>query len=243
MTFQSIRKKNLYEEIVSQLIQYVQREGMKPGDKLPTENELVDMFQVSKTAVREALSVLAAKGMLEKKAGVGSILKEVTGSTFVDQITNHLIVGEQSLREILEFRRAIEVEAASLSAERASSEQIEAIENAHLQLIDMNRKGGIGIDEDFRFHYLIIMSSGNSIYESIFDFISGRFLEAIKISKTQSKELSKRYLEEAHGEHERILRAIKARDPEEARLAMLEHLQKNETKIWSHELHIDHKHL
>jgi GntR family transcriptional repressor for pyruvate dehydrogenase complex len=236
--FESIKKKSLYEEIVSQIIRYIQENDINPGDKLPSENELVEMFQVSKTAVREALSVLAAKGILEKRPGVGSILREMAGSSLIEPITSKLILEKQSLREILEFRRGIEVESAALAAEHANAEQLEAIENAHFELIEVNRNGGLGIEEDYLFHYLIIISSGNSIYEWIFDLISPKFLEAMKISKSQSKQVSERYINEAHTEHERIVKALKNKDPNEARLAMLEHLQKNELKIWTNELHV-----
>jgi GntR family transcriptional repressor for pyruvate dehydrogenase complex len=102
----------------------------------------------------------------------------------------------------------------------------------------VNRNGGIGIEEDYRFHYLIIISSGNSIYEMIFDLISPKFLEAMRISKNQSKKISERYIYEAQEEHERIVKALKNKDPNEARLAMLEHLQKNEIKIWNNELNV-----
>jgi GntR family transcriptional repressor for pyruvate dehydrogenase complex len=127
MAFEVIKKKNLYEEIVTQIIRYIQEKNIKPGDKLPSENDLVEIFKVSKTAVREALSVLAAKGILEKRPGVGSILKVLTGSTFIEPITSKLIAEEQTLREILEFRRGIEIESVALAAERANEEQLEAI--------------------------------------------------------------------------------------------------------------------
>ncbi|MFS0891497.1 FadR/GntR family transcriptional regulator [Peribacillus frigoritolerans] len=233
LVLKNIKKKNLYEEIISEIIQYIQEENLKPGDKLPTENEFVEIFQVSKTAIREALSVLVAKGIIEKRSGVGSILKGINGSTFIEPITQKLMMEEQTLKEILEFRRGVEVESAALAAQRATIEQLEAIENAHLELIEVNHNGGIGIEEDYRFHSLIIISSGNSIYETIFDIISPTFLEALKVSKNQSKRLSKSYLEEAHHEHGRILNALKKRDVVEARLAMLDHLEKNEMKIWN----------
>jgi GntR family transcriptional regulator, transcriptional repressor for pyruvate dehydrogenase complex len=236
LLFESIKKKSLYEEIVSQIIRYIQEKNINPGDKLPSENELVEMFQVSKTAVREALSVLAARGILEKRPGVGSIVRELTGSSLIEPITSKLILEKQSLREILEFRRGIEIESVALAAERINNEQLEALETAHLELIEVNRVGGLGIEQDYRFHYLIIISSGNSIYENIFDLISPKFLEAMRISKNQSKKVSERYVTEAHEEHERIVNALKNRNPNDARLAMLEHLQKNEIKIWNHEL-------
>jgi GntR family transcriptional regulator, transcriptional repressor for pyruvate dehydrogenase complex len=236
MAFKNIKKKNLYEEIISQIIEYVKDEQLKPGDKLPTENEFVEIFQVSKTAVREALSVLVAKGMIEKKSGFGSILKGIDSETFIEPITQELRMEKQTLKEILEFRRGIEIEAAALAAQNATMEQLEAIENAHLALIETNANGEIGIEEDYRFHSLIIISSGNSIYEAIFDKISPTFFEALKVSKNQSNKLSKLYLKEAHQEHQRILDALKQKNVAEARLAMLDHLQKNEMKIWNNEL-------
>jgi GntR family transcriptional repressor for pyruvate dehydrogenase complex len=60
----------------------------------------------------------------------------------------------------------------------------------------------------------------------------------MKIGKNQSKKISDRYILEAQEEHERIVHALKNRDPVEARLAMLEHLQKNEIKIWSNALNV-----
>ncbi|MED4205894.1 FadR/GntR family transcriptional regulator [Neobacillus mesonae] len=236
MNLTSIQKKSLSEGIVIQIIQYIRNENLKAGDKLPSEDRLVEKFHVSKTAVREALSILASKGILEKRPGVGSILKEVTGSMLVEDLTTQLIINKQSLREILEFRRVIEVEAAGLAAERATEEQMIKIKEAHLELIYQNQNGEIGIQEDYRFHYLIVVSSNNSIFETIFNTISSRIFEAIKITKKQSVMLSQQYITETHEEHQRITDAILSKDPNSARLEMLNHLHKNEEKLWNNEL-------
>ena len=236
MSLKSIQKKSLYEEIVYQIVQYIKDEKLAPGDKLPSEDKLVEVFKVSKAAVREALSILASKGIVEKKPGVGSILQEVSGTTFIENITTQLIINQQTLQEILDFRRIVEVEAAGLAAERASKEQISSIKKAHTNLINKNQQDQIGIKEDFYFHYHIIVSSNNSIFLSIFDAISPKIFEAIKITKKQSVLLSRQYVIEAHEEHERILNAIICRDPHQARQEMLHHLLKNEEKLWTNEL-------
>lgn len=236
MAFESIKKRSLYEEICDQIINYIHKENIQPGEKLPSENDLISIFQVSKTAVREALSVLAARGIIEKKPGVGSIVKELTGASYVDKLATKLIVGKQSLREILEFRRGMEVEAAALAAERATEKQLKEIERAHLELIRVNLNDGIGIEEDFLFHSLIIQASNNSMYQKIFEYIAPYYLEAMMITKNQSKIVSDSILKESHEEHENILKAISSRNQELARLYTLEHLQKNEHKIWSNHL-------
>lgn len=197
---------------------------------------MVKIFGVSKTAIREALSVLVAKGIIEKKAGVGSILKERNSLDLFETATQQLKMQRQTLQEVLEFRRGIEVEAAALAANRASEEQLQAIENAHRELIEINTNGGLGIEEDYRFHYLIILATGNYIFETMFDAIAPHYFETIKISKTQSHRLSKHYFQEAHTEHQAILNALRSKDGEKARIAMLKHLLNNEAKIWSNDL-------
>lgn len=104
--------------------------------------------------------------------------------------------------------------------------------------MEANREGNMEIEEDYRFHYLIILASYNSMYEEIFDFISPYFLEAMNITKRQSKQISERYFKASHEEHKRILLALKAKNSEEARICMLVHLKNNEEKLWSNQLEI-----
>lgn len=236
MAFKIINRKKLYEEIVAQIVDYIQKEKLRPGDKLPSEDELTDSFKVSKTVVREALSVLAAKNIIEKKPGIGSLVKKINGATMLDQVTNKLIMGKETLKEILEFRRGMEIESAALAAERITDEELKAIIEANQQLIETNAKGGLGIEEDFLFHYLIILSSHNSIYERMFDIMSPYFLEAVKITKLQSKSLSYHYLKVAYEEHLEIIKALKEKDVHNARLCFYEHLKKNEEKLWNNHL-------
>lgn len=238
MSFKLIKKKKLYEEIIAQIVHYIQNEHLKPGDTLPSENDLADYFQVSKTAVREAMTVLASRGIVDKKPGTGSIIKEMTGATVVDTLTNHLIMSRQTLKEILEFRRGIEIEASVLAAENASLEQIESLKAANEALIKVNESGGIGIEEDFHFHYLIILASCNSIFKRIYNIISPYFLEAMNITKKQSKKVSECYLREAQEEHRLIIHSIMNRDREKAKLYTIQHLTNNEEKLWHNELEL-----
>ncbi|RYL92770.1 FadR family transcriptional regulator [Sporolactobacillus sp. THM7-4] len=238
MAFKTIKKKNLYEQIISQIVRYIQNERLKPGDRLPSENELSEYFQVSKTAVREALTVLASRGILEKKPGIGSIIKEMDGETIIDRLTNHLIMNRHTLKEILEFRRGIEVEASALAAQNASNEQIEGLKQANQDLIKVNESGGVGVEEDYHFHYLIIQASRNSLYKRIYDIISPYFHEAMNITKQQSKKISTRYFKEAHEEHRMIIQSIENKDSKQARIYTIKHLNNNEEKLWKNKLEI-----
>ncbi|MCO7174885.1 FadR/GntR family transcriptional regulator [Sporolactobacillus kofuensis] len=236
MSFKIINKKNLYEEIVTQIVDFIQRENLKPGDKLPSENVLAADFNVSKTVVREALSVLAAKEIIEKRPGVGSVVKEINGSIMLDEVTNKLIMGKQSLLEILEFRRGIEVEGTALASKRITNEELLAIEEANSQLILANEQGKLGIDEDFLFHNLIILASHNTIYEKMFEMMAMYFKEAVKITKQQSKSMSYHYFKIAQEEHVQIINALRKHDEHDSRKYILEHLIKNEDKLLHNQL-------
>ncbi|MBD8067938.1 FadR/GntR family transcriptional regulator [Bacillus sp. PS06] len=231
MSLKPIKKKKLFEEIILAIEEYIQGENIQPGHRLPSENELASIFQVSKTAVREAMSVLQANGVIEKRTGSGIFLKELEGETIAERVTKNLL-RNVNLQEVLEFRRGIEVEAVALTAQRATPQEIVLIEQAHLHLLEAQEANQLGSKEDYLFHYQIILASHNTIYKDVYESISSQLDEGIRLSKMQSARLPGR-IEEAQKEHEEIIEMIKARDPRAASEAMRKHLMQNENKMMS----------
>jgi GntR family transcriptional repressor for pyruvate dehydrogenase complex len=232
LSLKPIKKKRLFEEIILAIEQYIKNENIKPGDKLPSESELSAIFEVSKTAVREAMSVLQANGLIEKRTGAGIFLKELDGYESVSERLVKSLFHNSQIIEVLEFRRGIEVEAASLAAIRATEEDLNRIKQAHVDLININKEGGLGLQEDYNFHYSIIMASNNSIYKDVFNKIAPKFEEGMRISKLQSSKVPGRFVQ-AYKEHEEILMAIENKDSKLASEAMRHHLLENERKIWN----------
>ncbi|SEA34946.1 DNA-binding transcriptional regulator, FadR family [Thalassobacillus cyri] len=231
MALKPIRKKRLFEEIILAIEEYIHEEGIRPGERLPSENELSTIFQVSKTAVREAMSVLHANGVIEKRTGAGIFLKELYGESIAERVTNNLL-DRSEMQEVLEFRRGMEVEAVALAAIRATDKDIEVIRQAHQNLVDAHKAGSLGLEEDYIFHYSIILASHNSIYKDVFDRVSNKFEEVMRVSKMQSSKVPGRFIE-AYKEHEQILNALQIKDPQAASEAMRHHLTQNEKKIWA----------
>ncbi|MFD2924884.1 FadR/GntR family transcriptional regulator [Halobacillus naozhouensis] len=232
MVLKPIKKKRLFEEIILAIEEYIHEEGIRPGERLPSENQLSTIFEVSKTAVREAMSVLHANGIIEKRTGAGIFLKELHGESIAERVTNNLLERSE-LQEILEFRRGMEVEAVALAAIRATTQDMEVIQQAHQNLVDAHNDGSLGLEEDYLFHYSIILASHNSIYKDVFDRVSNKFEEVMRISKMQSAKVPGRFVE-AYKEHEQILKGLQLKDPKAASEAMRHHLTQNERKIWSH---------
>lgn len=231
MALKPIKKKKLFEEIITAMENYIQVEDISPGDKLPSENELSAIFQVSKTAVREAMSVLQANGIIEKRSGAGIFLKDIGGEGIGARVTNHLL-NRKELYEILEFRRGIETEAVALAAERATEEDVRLILQAHDKLKEAHSNGELGLEEDYMFHYSIILASHNSIYKEVFDIVAEKFEEGMRLSKMQSSTVPGRF-EAAVREHDKIIEALRNKDSKAAADAMRMHLIQNENKILS----------
>ncbi|MBP1933881.1 FadR/GntR family transcriptional regulator [Ammoniphilus resinae] len=231
MALKPIKKRRLFEEIIVAIEQYIREENIQPGERLPSENELAAIFNVSKTAVREAMSVLNANGIIETRPGAGIFLKDIHGETIVNRVTVNLMEKGQ-LQEILEFRRGLEVEATALATLRGTEEDFQEIKKAHENLVTANREGRIGVREDYLFHYSIILASHNSIYKDVFDAVSEKLEEGIRISKMQSMQIPGRFTQ-GYKEHEEIINSLLLRDPELASKAMRNHLVRNEQKIWS----------
>ncbi|PZE22127.1 FadR/GntR family transcriptional regulator [Paenibacillus xerothermodurans] len=231
MALKPIKRKRLFEEIIVAVEQFIQDENIQPGMRLPSENELAAIFNVSKTAVREAMTVLTSNGVVETRAGSGIYLKDMQGESIVLHVTYNLMQ-KNELQDILEFRRGLEVEAAGLAAMRGTDEDLLKIKTAHDELVAANQASSVGIDEDYQFHYHIMKASHNSIYQQVFKSVSTKLKEGIRISKMQSLKLPAGFLP-GYREHEEIISALFARAPEAASSAMRHHLTRNEKKIWN----------
>lgn len=225
-----IKKKRLFEEIIVALENFIKNEKILPGEKLPSEGELARIFDVSKTTVREAMSVLHTNGITESRPGMGIYLKQTETNNIIDKVASNLLE-KRDLVEILEFRRGLEVEAASLAAKRSTEEDIRAIQTAQMDVIRANDEGHVGVKEDFLFHKSIILATHNSIYKNMFDSFAHKFKQGLRLTRLQSVNVPGRF-REGQNEHYAIINAIIDRNPEKASIAMRGHLTKNENKIW-----------
>lgn len=230
MALKPIKKKRLFEEIIFAIEQYIVEENIQPGERLPSENELSSIFNVSKTAVREAMSVLSANGIIETRPGSGIFLKDIHGDSIILRVTSNLME-KRELNEVLEFRRGFEVEATGLAAEKGTKKDLLKIRECNENLLKGVQNGLTGLEEDYLFHYSIILASQNSIYIDVFKAVSAKIKEVIRISKMHSMKEPNRFMQ-AYDEHQTIIDAIFNRDPEAASKAMREHLLWNEKKIW-----------
>src|SRR5690606_10164528 len=120
------RTGTLSTQLTQELGARIARGEIQPGEKLPSEHELIDAYGVSRTVVREAISSLKAKGMVATRQGVGAFVLQPTPSVMLRiEPTNLGALGD--MMDVLELRIALEVEAAGLAAQRRSVHNLEAM--------------------------------------------------------------------------------------------------------------------
>lgn len=126
--FHQLRPKKLHELVADALEQAILTGHYTGGDTLPSERELIAEFGVSRTVVRDAIRTLATKGLIEVQHGIGAIVTTNARHALMDSLRLTLRRGEFNLQEMLEVRQIIDNNIAGLAAQRASSEDIERID-------------------------------------------------------------------------------------------------------------------
>ncbi|MGB9661113.1 MAG: FadR/GntR family transcriptional regulator [Moorellaceae bacterium] len=227
-----IRKKKLYEDVIEQLIRLVETQNYRVGDRLPSLQELSAMFRVGKPTVREALCVLASTGSLEIVHGNGVFIRRLPLKPCEQMPVPLEDIDNEQLLYWLELRRAIEVEAAALAAERREEADLRSIEEAQLRLETALQDGNSQTiaDWDYQFHYRIVLATHNPIFIQAAENIAQTLQAYFEPTSRQSLALPWRK-ELMAKEHRQIWEEIKNRRPREARRTMLEHITNVERKV------------
>ncbi|ABO50703.1 transcriptional regulator, GntR family [Desulforamulus reducens MI-1] len=230
MEFKPIKAKKVYEEIVQQIKEMISKGELQAGDKMIPERELAERLQVGRSAVREAYRALEAIGIIEIRSGEGTFVRKLGNKPMTDIMSFAVITGKDTLFELLELRKIVETEAASLAAQRRTEEDINNIEKWLKQMKLDIEKGNLGDISDINFHYALTDAAHNSLLTRLMN----------SISETMKKEMVtvRLNLYEAHRtpwklyhQHEVITEAIKKGDAEGARAAMLDHLVNAEREL------------
>ncbi|MGQ9497193.1 MAG: FadR/GntR family transcriptional regulator [Desulfotomaculales bacterium] len=227
MEFKPIRKKKTYEEIIEQVKRMIAEGVLQPGDRLISERELADKLEVGRSAVREAFRALEAMGVVEVRPGEGTFIREVDVGTIIETLGMILVLERDTIKELLELRKIIEVGAAGLAALRHSREHLDRMEEILRQMERDLVGGDLGEEADWQFHYTIARAAQNSLLVTLMNTISGTMRRVLYAARRQLY-LTPGTPQRLLREHYAIFEAIKAGEVERARNAMFDHLDKVE---------------
>jgi DNA-binding FadR family transcriptional regulator len=220
--------RGLTAELVARLTADITSGKLPPGSRLPTEQQMIAATGVSRTVIREAVAALRADRLVVTRQGVGAFVAENVRRPFRVDFDEH-----SSLRDVLnvmELRTGVEVEAAGLAAERATSAQVKKIVDRFAAIEASIEGGSSAVDEDFAFHCEIADSTGNPQFRRFLEYL-GRFIIPRKTVWGQSSPLLGRAnLAIFQREHSQILGAIRARSIQQARTAMQKHLSNSQRR-------------
>ena len=219
--FKQLRTERTFEFILQQIKEAIYSGKLKVGDKLPTERELAKTFGASRASVRLAVLNLEQSGLIAIKQGAGGGFF-VSNSDFKpirDSLNDLIKSGGASIENLTEARFIIEPQSARLAAQRATPEDLQALEVCILNFQNRTADGENPHPIDLNFHVCIAQASKNPVIILLLRSLMDLLFQSIAlISLTPARNLK------IVQDHKRIFEAIRSRNPEKAQAAMLKHV-------------------
>jgi len=223
-SFKSLQRNRLYEDVAASIKRAIFAGDYCVGDKLPSENELAELFQVSRPVVREAVRYLEITGLLAVRQGAtgGAFVSGITSRVLKENVMNLITLGQVSVGQLTEMRTHIDPEIARLAVLRANTEDHRELEEtvAFSKNLDPETSFLDQVKNNARFHRLLARASHNLFYAIIEDVIMDFTVEFILTVQLEHEILHE------PDDHEAILQAVLNRDPERAAAITREHIEK-----------------
>ena len=225
------RARGLVTEVVDSLAASIQEGQIRPGDKLPTESEIMARFDVSRTVVREALSKLQASRLVETRHGVGTFaLAQQDSGNF--KIADEDFSTVADVISVLELRISLETEAAGLAAQRRSDTNLQSMQATLDAFQSSILEDSDAVPSDFNFHMEVARSTGNRHFADLMTYLGTMIIPRTRVNTAmRAPEGRMTYLQRVHSEHESIFIAIRNQDAEAARAAMRTHLANSKERL------------
>jgi DNA-binding FadR family transcriptional regulator len=214
-----INKPRLSFEVASQIKQLIQSEKLKPGDKLPNEIQLTELFGVSRPTVREAVKSLASHNIIEIIRGKGTFITKNPGLSS-DPLGLDFVTDKNLPMALLEARLVIEPSVARLAAEKANNKDIEKLQAYIDEMAHIENQSTGWVSLEFGFHRGIACATQNPVIMRIVPVIHDAIVKSLKYAPRSREDHHTASLE-----HIKILSRIKEKDPKKAFDAMYEHIQ------------------
>ena len=211
----SIKAKSLVEQIIDGITEAIIDGRLKPGDRLPTENELAESFQVGKSSIREATKILQALGIVEVRRGEGTFVGGPTNGNTLNPALYQMMLEPEPIDKLMEMRLIFEPEYSVLAMRRATDEDKVSIKEAKERYEQLVREGKQRGRDDIAFHRSILKATHTPYIIRIGEMILQILLQSIDKGCTSAPEISMR-------DHERIFDAFIEGDEGALRQAVLD---------------------
>ncbi|WP_139955928.1 FadR/GntR family transcriptional regulator [Flavicella sediminum] len=223
------QKKSLSQQIEEALIKAIKKGTYSPGEKLPTENELCEMFQVSRTAIREAIKRMSAKGMVAVKRGSGVFVTEMSFKNTAEILNMffELSVNDNVIIETIDTRLVIEPAIAAQAAVNRTQKHLDLLTQnmKNMTACDINNKK-LEAELDNDFHKILLSINNNKVLELLLNPIYNlmpKFKKSVFAKPTDGNLIEEKNIMLFH--HKAILEAIVEQNETKAFDAMKAHIE------------------
>jgi DNA-binding FadR family transcriptional regulator len=214
-------ERRLSLEVANRIKDLIRKEKLKPGDKLPNEMQLAELFGVSRPTVREAVKSLVSQNIIEIQRGKGTFVSQTPGIAS-DPLGLDFLVVEDLHLSLIEVRLLVEPGVARLAAERGTPSDIDRIGEYLQEMKKIVDRHQVGMGTELEFHRSIAEATENPVIMRLVPIIMDSIIKTYRDAPRTSEDHRQALLE-----HTEIFNAIKNRDKGEAYAAMERHLQKS----------------
>lgn len=218
--FKSIERSSLVDKVEANLIELLKQQKLKVGDSIPTELELVEKLNVSRTVIREALMRLRMMGLIESKKKKGSIITSPELFGNMDKSMNPHILSDETLKEIFEIRLVLEIGMADILFHRITKEDIAILNSIVNDEPPTTQNHIFNIDHEIAFHGKLYDITCNNTLKKfqkmllpVFDYVHNSGL-------LKKKPTIKQFIS-----HKQLVQILEKGTPEEFRNGMRNHLE------------------
>ena len=213
----------LGSRVAEQLLDKIRTDQLEAGARLPSEQAMARHFGVSRTVIREAIARLKVDGLIETHKGSGAFVRDPGGLHVTESADRSTEESIQSLLNLIEVRRAMEAEVAALAALRRTPAHLAEIDYALRRIEEAVANGADGVEEDARFHLAIATATGNTHWVRLMELFAQPIRSAIRVTRANEARRAD-FSRQVWAEHQKIVDAITAGDPDLARAAAAAHM-------------------
>lgn len=240
--FRKAKQSRAFEDVVSQIQEAILKGRLAEGDRLPGERKLMEIFQVSRGTLREALRTLEEKKLIQIRTGMkgGAIVCSVDTKPVSESLDLLLRYQKINLKELTEFREEVEGAVAAYAAKRAKERDIQELTSYLESIKALCQKGGKtwreAIKIDNQFHLCLSRITGNRVFDSVLRIIYENIFRYFEKFLPKEEKVIERIYQDLHN----IVEALKDKNAQKAKLFVQDHVRRfdrmmevNQSKIFS----------
>lgn len=233
MHYKKPKPQKLYEQVATIIEQKIRTQQILPGEKLASVEQLAKTLEVGRSAIREALMSLQAKGLIEIRQGEGTYVRKISAQDITLNVPDYAAFTEQDLQQIFEVRKILELGVIEQAALHRSEKQLEQLKFALHRMSISLTDAQASSEADLLFHTVIAEAANNPLLVSMLQNVSKPIYKQIQHTRHLLINSNPAALETLHSEHMAIYEALQLGDVTAAKYAMEHHLKNVEQLLFT----------